>query len=120
MAKILITISHAPFGHENAFAGLYVASASLSKGHEVCVILEGEGVYAVIKGQLDSQGNIDLPPIENQVKDILAVGGKVIVSKASLELRGIEQSALLENVDVLASEKIYDMILEHDGHMVGF
>lgn len=120
MVNILVFISHAPFGHENAFAGLYVASASLSKGLEVCVILEGEGIYAGLKGQLDPQGNIDLPPTENQVKDILAVGGKVIVSKASLELRGIEQSALLENIVVLESEKIHDIILEHNGHVVGF
>jgi len=38
LVKAVIEISHPPFGHENTFAGLYVATASLSKAMDIVVV----------------------------------------------------------------------------------
>lgn len=117
---IVITISQAPFGHENAFAGLYVGSASLSKGLEVVVLLLGDGVYNARKGQVDTLKNIYMPPTEAQVQDILDMGGRVIAEREALWERGIEFPELLEGVEVMESSKMMETILEKGEKIVGF
>lgn len=117
---IVVTITQPPFGHENAFAGLYVGSASLSKGLEVMVLLLGDGVYNARKGQVDPLKNILMPPTESQVQDIIDMGGRVIVEKEALSERGIEPSELLEGIEVLESNGMMDMIMENGEKIVGF
>jgi predicted peroxiredoxin len=41
MPKLVIEISHSPFGHENAYAALFAAMAWVSMGDEVVVLLRG-------------------------------------------------------------------------------
>lgn len=117
---IVVTITQPPFGHENAFAGLYVGSASLSKGLEVVVLLMGDGVYNARKGQVDPLKNIFMPPTENQVQDIVDMGGRVLIEKEALWERGIEPSELLQGVEILESSKMMDTILENGEKIVGF
>lgn len=51
MAKLVIEISHAPFGHENAYSGLFAAMGWVSVGNEVLVVLRGDGVLSQGKGR---------------------------------------------------------------------
>jgi predicted peroxiredoxin len=120
LVKVLIEITRAPFGHENTFAGLYVASGSLSKGMDVSVVLRGDGVYTGRKGQVDPQSNINLPPTEDQVKDILELGGRILVDKSSLHNRGIEDDELIDGVEILDTNSIHDIILGHGEKVVVF
>lgn len=120
MTRLLISFSHAPFGHENTFAGLYLASASISKGYEVTLLLEGDGVYSGLKGQQDPMGNIGFPSTEEQMVNILEMGGKVIALKEALELRGIEGEALIDKIEVLETEKAHSIMLENGVHIVQF
>jgi predicted peroxiredoxin len=120
LVKVLIEITRAPFGHENTFAGLYVASGSLSKGMDVSVVLRGDGVYTGRKGQVDPQSNINLPPTEDQVKDILELGGRILVDKSSLHNRGIEDDELIDGVEILDTNSIHDIILDHGEKVVVF
>jgi sulfur relay (sulfurtransferase) DsrF/TusC family protein len=117
---VVVTITQPPFGHENAFAGLYVGSASLSKGLEVVVLLMGDGVYNARKGQVDPLKNIFMPPTENQVQDIIDMGGRVIIEKEALWERGIEPSELLEGIEVMESSRMMDIIIENGEKVVGF
>jgi sulfur relay (sulfurtransferase) DsrF/TusC family protein len=117
---IIVTISQPPFGHENAFAGLYVGSASLSKGLEVIVLLHGDGVYNARKGQIDPLKNIFMPPTDKQVQDIVDIGGRVILGKEALQERGIEISELIEGVEVMEGNRIMDLILEKGEKIIGF
>ncbi len=117
---IIVTISQPPFGHENAFAGLYVGSASISKGLEVLVLLLGDGVYNARKGQVDPLKNIFMPPTEAQVQDIIDMGARVLVEKEALWERGIEPSELLEGVEIMESSAMMDTIIENGEKIVGF
>lgn len=117
---IIVSITQPPFGHENAFAGLYVGSASLSKGLDVMVLLLGDGVYNARKGQVDPLKNIFMPPTENQVQDIVDMGGRVVVENEALWERGIEPSELLEGVETMESSRIMEIILENGEKVVGF
>jgi sulfur relay (sulfurtransferase) DsrF/TusC family protein len=120
MTKVVIDISHPPFGHENTFAGLYVATASLSKGFDVIVILRGDGVYTGRSGQLETMENINLPPTENQVTDIIELDGRVVADKYSLDQRGIREVELIEDIEILDTNEIHDIILDHGEKVVAF
>jgi predicted peroxiredoxin len=113
MVTVVVEISHPPFGHENTFAALYVASASLSKGYEVTVILRGDGVYTARKGQLEPLEKINLPPTENQVEDIIELDGRVVVDKNALYTRGIEPTELIDGIEIVDTNEIHDIILDH-------
>ena len=120
MVKVLIDIGHPPFGHENTFAGLYTATASLSKGMDVIVILRGDGVYTGRKGQREPLKNINLPSTEDQVRDIIELDGRVIADHESLTQRGIEPNELLEGIEILNTQQIHDIILDHGEKFVAF
>jgi predicted peroxiredoxin len=120
MSKILVLITHPPFGHENTFAGLYVASAALSKGLDVTVAMTGDGVYAGRKGQVDPLANINMPSTEDQVRDIIDLGGRVFVDQDSLSARGITQEELIEGLEGQPLGKIHDVMLDEGEIIVTF
>jgi predicted peroxiredoxin len=117
---LVVQISKPPFGHENTFAGLYVASASLSKGLEVIALLMGDSVYVAAKGQIGAQKNIDLPPTEPQVKDIVELGGRVIADAAAFRERGMESPDIIEGIEVKELKEIQEVILDHGDKVVAF
>ena len=119
MVSVAIEISHPPFGHENTFAALYVASASLSKGYEVTVVLRGDGVYTGRKGQVNPLEKINLPPTEKQIEDIVELDGRVVADKVSLEMRGINTEELIDGIEIVDTIEIHDIILDH-GKVVAF
>ena len=120
MAHVVVELSHPPFGHEHTFAGLYVATASLSKGMDVVVILRGDGVYTGMKGQVEPQKNICLPPTEGQVEDIIDLDGRIVADKASLMTRGISPEELIEGIEVLDTAAIHSLILTEGRKVIAF
>jgi predicted peroxiredoxin len=120
MVKVIVDISHAPFGHEHTFAGLYVASASLSKAMDVVVILRDDGVYTGRKGQIEPLENINLPPTEDQVSDIIELDGRIVADKESMIMRGIDADELIEGIEVLDTNEIHELILDHGEKIVAF
>jgi len=120
MSDIVVEISKAPFGHENTFAGLYVALASVTKGRDVTVILRGDGVYAGVLGQDDPPANIHLPPTEQQMQDIVDLDGRVVAEKASLDARGISKEDMFEEIEIVNTEEINELLLEFGDHVIVF
>jgi len=120
MTHVIIEITHPPFGHENTFAGLYVATASLSKGMDVTIILSGDGVYTGMKGQCDPQNMISLPATEEQVEDIIELDGRIVADNNSLRKRGISTDELTEGIEILEGEALHELILEEGDHIIAF
>lgn len=120
MVNVIVEISHPPFGHENTFAALYVASASLSKGMDVVVILHGDGVYTGRGGQNAPLEQINLPPTEDQVEDIIELDGRVIADKDALSQRGISEDELIDGVEILNTTQIHDLILDFGEKVIAF
>ena len=120
MAELVVEISRPPFGHENTFAGLYVALGSLTKANDVTVVLRGDGVYTGRKGQERSLKNINLPPTERQVRDIIDLDGRVVADKTSLEVRGISEEELIEGIEIVEPEEVHDILLEFGDHVIAF
>jgi predicted peroxiredoxin len=120
MVKLVIDMAHAPFGHENAYAGFFVAMGWVSIGNDVFVVLRGDGAYAARKGQGDSMKEIGLPPTEKLVMDILGEGAKVFVEHQALDARGILTDQLIEGVKVAERNEIDHILLEHGERILTF
>lgn len=120
MKKILIEISHPPFGPENTFTGLYVATASLSKGMDVIVVMIGDGVLSGRKKSNENYKNPNLPDIENQIEDILELDGRVVADNQALLLRGIGRKELIYGIEILDTHDIQDIILNYGEHIIAF
>ena len=110
MPKLVIEITHAPYGHENAYAGLFIAMGWVSVGNEVVVALHSDGVYAAKKGQLDPMKEISLPSVEKQIMDIIEEGGRVVVDKTCIVVRGLDQEMLVKGVEVLDSDDLVELV----------
>jgi len=119
MVNLVVEITHPPYGHENTFAGLYVALTSLAKGMNVTVILHGDGVYTALKGQ-SPEKKINVLSTEAQIQDILAIGGKVIAYRDALIHRGIVKEEMIEGIEIYDSPEIYDMMLESTDKVIVF
>ncbi|MBM5805820.1 MAG: DsrE family protein [Candidatus Verstraetearchaeota archaeon] len=120
MPKLVIEISHSPFGHENAYAALFAAMAWASMGNEVAVVLKGEGVHVGRKGQVDPFKNISLPPTEKQVNELLEVDGRVVADRQALQKRGIKEETLIKGVEVLDPIEIRALIIEAGEKFLSF
>jgi len=120
MSKLVIEISHSPFGHENAYAALFAAMAWVSMGNEVVVLLRGEGVHVGGKGQVDPFKNISLPPTERQVTEVLEMEGRVIVDRQALQMRGIRAEDLIQGVEVLDASEIRGIMIKEGERVLTF
>jgi len=119
MVNLVVEITHPPYGHENTFAGLYVALTSLAKGMNVTVILHGDGAYTALKGQTPEK-KINVLSTEAQIEDILAIGGRVIAYRDALIHRGITQNEMITGIEVHDSPEIYDLMLDHTDKVIVF
>jgi len=120
MVNLTIEVTHPPFGHENTFAGLYVAVTSLAKGMNVSVILHGDGVYTGLKGQIDPEKNINMLSTEDQLDDILAMGGRIIAYTDALIHRGISAEELIDGIEIKNSSEIYDLMIDETDKILAF
>jgi len=120
MVGLMVILTHAPFGHENAFAGLYTALAAQTKNVESIVILRMDGVYAGLKGQEDPMAKIHLPSTEDVVNDFVGLDGKVYAESESLSNRAIKVGDLIEGVVELDAIAIEKLILDQGERIVVF
>jgi predicted peroxiredoxin len=110
MNRLVIEIVHAPYGRENCHAGLSIARAWVSAGHKVIVALHNDGVYAAKKGQIDSEKEIGMPSIEDQIKAIIGAGGRVLADQLCMEVRGLTAEMLIEGVEVSDGDDTVELV----------
>ncbi|KAF5067285.1 hypothetical protein DSECCO2_254710 [anaerobic digester metagenome] len=113
MAKLIMDVGHAPFGHENAYAGFFVIMGWVSIGNQGFVLLRGEGVHAARKGQGDTMKEIGLPQTEKLVNDIIGEGARVIAEKEALQARNMGPDLLIKGVEMMSSAEMDSFVLEN-------
>lgn len=120
MCDMVLEITHPPFGHERAFAALYVGKVFALRGLTLTIVLRGDGVFTGLRGQKDSMGSVNLPPTEAQLEEILGLDVRVVAEKEALEYRGIGVGDLIEGIEVLATEDIHDIVVNTEAKVVPF
>jgi sulfur relay (sulfurtransferase) DsrF/TusC family protein len=111
MESILIIIDKAPYGYEDAFSGFFVEIACLNRQLNSDVILVEDGVYAALDNQ-DSDG-LKFPGV-GELTYLIFPEGNIYVHKDSIEERGINESDLMETIDIINDEEIYGLIKSKD------
>ena len=117
---LIIEIAHPPFGHERAFASLYVAKVCILRGMLVTVVLRGEGVFTGLRGHQDPMDNINLPSTEAQLEEILGLDARVVAEKEAMGHGGIGEGDLVEGIEVLSTRDIHEMIVNSTSKIVPF
>ena len=117
---LVIEIAHPPFGHERAFASLYVAKVCILRGMLVTVVLRGEGVFTGLRGQQAPMDNINLPSTEAQLEEILGLDARVVAEREALEHGGIGEGELVNGIETVSTKEIHDIIMNTTSKAISF
>lgn len=115
MHSALIIIDKAPYGHENALSGIYIAIAGLDKGIPTDILLMGDGVYAALNDQ-SSEETIGYPSVGELTYSIFPEGN-LFIHLDSLTQRGIEYGDLVEIAELVDDKTLYN-ILKSKNHII--
>jgi tRNA 2-thiouridine synthesizing protein C len=107
MTSALVIIDKAPYGHENALSGIYIAIASLDKGINCDVLLMGDGVYAAQKNQSSEQA-IKYPSLSELIYSLFPNGTLFVHLDAIIE-RGIKYGDLVEIAELVDGKTLYNL-----------
>jgi sulfur relay protein TusC/DsrF len=111
-SSILVLITRAPYGLEDAFAGLRLALAMGVNGMKTSVVLMEDGVYNAIASQKSDA--LKMPSNADATKELYDFDVNVHVVKEDLESRGISENKLFEGLKVIPSSQLKQLMNEHD------
>jgi sulfur relay (sulfurtransferase) DsrF/TusC family protein len=116
MDSIAFIITSLPYGKEDAFRGIYLPFATVSKSVKTFVLLVGDGVCSALKNQQAKA--IEYPDVSQLIRNILALGGQVYASKSSCDARGIKEDELIDGVVSASDTHITWMLVGAEGTIV--
>ena len=111
--KVMFVNRKAPYGTVYALESLEVVLITATFDQDVSLVFLDDGVYELLKGQ-----NTKAIGIKNFSPTYRALDGydveKLYVERESLEARGIDESQLLVDVEVLSSAQMGELMGEQD------
>ncbi|MFQ6062267.1 MAG: DsrE family protein [Methanosarcinales archaeon] len=120
--KIIVIVTQPPYGKEEAYGAIPLASAQTAVDNEASVIFVSGGVHSVVKGQQTGYGSPavwkkDVPSIENEIKEHLDMVNFYVVD-SYLKKRGISDNEIIDGVKKITLSDLTDKILESDVTLV--
>lgn len=115
MVKSILTfVTKAPYGREDAFAGLRFSLSQIASGamDKSDTILFEDGVYNALKGQKSEE--IAMPSNFDATQDLLELEGKVFCVKEDLEKREIREEKILDGIEIINKNKLPSLIQDYD------
>ena len=111
--KVMFVNRKAPYGTIYALESLEVVLITATFDQDVSLVFLDDGVYELLKGQ-----NTKAIGIKNFSPTYRALDGydveKLYVERESLETRGIDESQLLVDVEVLSSAEMGELMAQQD------
>ncbi len=120
--KVNVIVTQPPYGKEDAFSAIPMASSQVAAGNEASLIFASGGVHSIVKGQKTGYGDLavwikDVPPVEAEItKNIELV--KFFALDRDIEKRGIADSEIIDGIKKISLDELTDMILEADVNLV--
>ena len=111
-SSILVLITRAPYGLEEAFAGLRLALAMGVNGMKTSVLMIEDGVFNGVSTQRPEA--VRMPSNIEATKELYDFEVPVYVVKEDLAARGIPESKLFEGLKVVPASYVRDLLREHD------
>jgi sulfur relay (sulfurtransferase) DsrF/TusC family protein len=115
MVKSIMTIiKSAPYGREDAFAGLRFSLSQIAAGMlDTCdTLLIEDGIYNAKKNQ--DTFAIRMPSNLDATEDILDLDGRVFVVREDMESRYLTVEDLLEGVEIITIAEMPQLMEEYD------
>ena len=110
--SMLVMVTKAPYGLEDAFAGLRLALAMGVNGMRVTVIESEDGVYNAIAGQKPEA--VAMPSNVEATTELYDFDVPVFAVREDLEDRGIADAPLVDGVKVIGKDELKAVLEEHD------
>jgi len=111
-SSILVLITRAPYGLEEAFAGLMLALAMGVNGVKTSVVLMEDGVYNAVGSQKPEI--LKMPSNADVTRQLYDFDVQVHVVMEDLASRGIQESRLFEGLKIIPRARLKQMLNEHD------
>jgi sulfur relay (sulfurtransferase) DsrF/TusC family protein len=108
----LVLVTKAPYGLEDAFAGLRLALAMGVNGMKTSVLMMDDGVYNAVASQ--NSGAVGMPSNMDATKELYDFEVPVCVVREDLEKRGIPESGLFEGLKPVPASEARKMLADHD------
>jgi sulfur relay (sulfurtransferase) DsrF/TusC family protein len=115
MVESILTIVHsAPYGREDAFAGLRFNLSQIAAGmmDEADSLLVEDGVWNAVTGQ--DADVIRMPSNEEATEDLTDLDGKVYVVREDMEERALTEDMLLDEVTIISRADVAALIDQYD------
>ena len=115
MVNTLLTlVTKAPYGKEDAFAGLRYALSQIAAGvaEKSDTVLMEDGVYNALKGQQSEA--IGMPSNCEATQDLLDMEGKVFCVRDDLTERELSEEHILDGIEYITRDGLPGLIQEYD------
>jgi tRNA 2-thiouridine synthesizing protein C len=112
VGSVCVLIRKAPYGIEDAFAGLRLGLATIANGLKTRIILLEDGILSGVKNQ--NTEKIGMPSILETMDDLLSLDVKIYCVEDHLKERGIEKDDLREDLIFIGIDEISNHILDCD------
>jgi tRNA 2-thiouridine synthesizing protein D len=110
--SMLVLVTKAPYGLEDAFAGLRLALAMGVNGMSVSVAMIEDGVYNAVAAQRPEA--VGMPSNKEATTELYDFDIPVHVVKEDLAERGLSEEGLFEGLKLVERSGLKDMMSNHD------
>src|SRR5512137_1947590 len=111
-SSTLVLITKAPYGLEEAFAGLRLALAMSVNGMKTSVVMLEDGIYNAVGTQKPEA--VRMPSNIDATKELYDFDVPVYVIKEDLGARGIPETKIFDGLRLVPEAKIKEIVAEHD------
>ena len=114
IGSMLTIIKSAPYGREDAFAGLRFSLSQIAAGMLDCcdTLLVEDGVY---NAKLDQETSaIRMPSNLEATEDLLDLDGRVFVVREDMVSRYLSEDDLLEGIEIISIDDMPEMMERYD------
>ncbi len=108
----LVLITKAPYGLEDAFAGLRLALAMSVNGMKTSVVMVEDGVFNAVKTQRPE--SVKIPSNVEATKELYDFEVPVYVVKEDLAARGISEANLFDGLKAVTASALKGLVADHD------
>lgn len=108
----LVLITRAPYGLEDAFAGLRLALAMGVNGMKTSVVMIEDGVFNAVRTQKPE--SVKMPSNIEATKELYDFEIPVYVVKEDLAARGIPEANVFDGLKVVPAGAMKNILADHD------
>lgn len=120
--KVNIIVTQPPYGKEDGFSAIPLASSQVAAGNEAKLIFASGGVHSIVKGQKTGYGDLvvwlkDVPSVEAELvrnSDLV----EYYALDRDVDKRNIGDDEIIDGIKKISLSELTDMILEADVNMV--